>query len=154
MRSLFVATFLALACSGSALAACTADVHDNTLTIEDPKVTFTTTANVTAVQAGSSIPVTINATNVVPVAPDKTPTAEQQGKAVFFKIFLDDTDSTELVVTASLTVNVTIPASTSPGSHKLICKTFSHGGEDQDIDQEIDINVTAAVTTSPPPVST
>src|SRR5688572_3872440 len=131
MRSLFVRTFLALACSVGALAACTADIHDNTLTVEDPQVTFTTTANGTSVQAGSSIPVTIKATNVVPVAPDKTPTAEQTGKAVYFKIFLDDTDSAELIVTASLTVNVTIPAATSPGSHKLICKTFSHGGEDQ-----------------------
>jgi hypothetical protein len=149
MRSLLVRSFLAVVCSGSALVACTADVHDNQLTIENPEVAISTTADVNNVHAGQSIPVTIDAKNVFPVAPDKTPPPEHAHDAVFFKIFLDDPDSQELLVTASVSVSVTIPASTSQGSHKIICKTFSHDGEDTDSDTTIDINVTAAVSTTP-----
>jgi hypothetical protein len=155
MRLLLVRSFFALACSGSALVACTADVHDNQLTVENPKVAISTTADVNNVHAGSSIPVNIEAKDVFPVAPDQTPPPEHVNDAVFFKIFLDDADAQELVVTASVSVNVTIPASTPPGSHKLICKTFSHDGEDTGSDSTIDITVTATATVStPPPVST
>jgi len=36
-------------------------------------------------------------------------------------------------------------------AHKLICKTFSHAGEDTDSDSTIDINVTASVSTTTQP---
>ena len=153
MKRLLVRSLFAFACSGSTLVACTADVHDNQLTIDHPNVAISTTANVDEVHAGQSIPVSIKADNVFPVAPDQTPPPEHAHDAVFFKIFLDDADSTELVVTASVSVNVTIPAATPPGSHKLICKTFSHDGEDTDSDSTIDITVTASVSTTPAPVS-
>jgi len=153
MRLLLVRSFFAFACSGSALVACSADIHDNQLTVDHPNVAISTTANVNEVHAGQSLPVKIEATNVFPVAPDQTPPPEHVHDAVFFKIFLDDTDSTELLVTASVSVSVTIPASTPPGSHKIICKTFSHDGEDTNSDSTIDITVTATVSTTPPPVS-
>ena len=153
MKRLIVRSLFAFACSGSTLVACTADVHDNQLTVEDPQIAISTTANVNDVHAGQSVAVKIDATNVFPVAPDKTPPPEHVHDAVFFKIFLDDADSTELVVTAAVSVNVTIPAATPPGPHKLICKTFSHDGEDTDSDSTIDITVTASVSTTPAPVS-
>jgi hypothetical protein len=154
MKSLLVRSAFAVACSGGALAACSADIHDNTLTVEDPNIAFTTAVDVNNIQPGQSVAVKITATNVFPVAPDKTPPPEHMHDAVYFKIFLDDADSAELVVTASLSVSVTIPAATQPGSHKLICKTFSHDGEDTDSDSTIDINVTASVSTTTQPTGT
>jgi hypothetical protein len=153
MKSLLVRSVFAVVCSGGALAACSANIHDNTLTVDHPNIAFTTAVDVNNVHPGQSVAVKITATNVFPVAPDKTPPPEHMQDAVFFKIFLDDPDSTELVVTASLSVSVTIPAATPPGSHKLICKTFSHAGEDTDSDTTIDINVTASVSTPTPPTA-
>jgi hypothetical protein len=148
MRSLLVRSFFAVVCSGGALAACTADVHDNTLNVENPKVQISTDVDVSNVHAGQAVAVKIQAENVFPVAPDATPPPEHEKDAVFFKIFLDDTSSQELVVTASLSVSVTIPQATPPGSHKIICKTFAHDGTATDTESTIDINVTAAVTTT------
>jgi hypothetical protein len=153
MRLLLVRTFFAFTCAGGALVACSADVHDNTLNVENPQVTMTTTANVNDVHQGASVPLSIDASNVFPVAPDQTPPPEHAHDAVFFKVFLDDTASQELIVTAAVSFSVTIPADTSVGPHKLVCKTFSHDGEDTDSDTSIDITVTAAVAVTPPPVS-
>lgn len=147
MKSTLFRSILMMACAAP-LAACTADVHDNTLNVENPKVEMATDVDVNNVHAGQSVPVTITANNVFPVAPDQTPPPEHKDDAVFFKIFLDDVGSTELVVTASLKVSVTIPASTPPGDHKLICKTFAHDGSATDAESTVDIKVTASVTTT------
>lgn len=143
MRLLRVLSLLAFVCSSSAVVACSEDVGDNTFTSENIEVSMSTTADVGNVRPGQSVPVHIE-TNAFPVEPDLTPPPEHTHDAVFFKIFLDDTDSAELTVTAAVSFNVTIPASTSPGPHELICRTFSHDGEDTDADTSIDITVTAS----------
>lgn len=150
MKRALISSAFALICSAGMVGACTADVHDNTLNVENPDVSFTTTADVNNIHQGQSVPVEIQ-TSAFPVAPDQTPPPEHTHDAVFFKIFLDDPDSQELIVTAAISVNVTIPAATPPGKHELICKTFSHDGEDTGSDSSIDINVTASasVTTTP-----
>ena len=152
MRSSFIRSFFAFACSGGAVVACSDDVQDALLAIQNPEVSISTTADVNDVQAGQSIPLNIEAKNVFPVEPDLTPPPEHVHDAVFFKIYLDDVDSQELVVTAAVSFNVTIPESTSLGPHELICKTFSHDGEDTDSDTSLDINVTAPAPNTPPPV--
>jgi hypothetical protein len=144
MRLLLVLSLLAFVCSSTALVACSSDIDDNVSTIENPDVTISTTADVDNIRAGESIPVNIEASGVFPVDPDLTPPPEHTHDAGFFKIYLDDTDSRELVTTAAISFNVTIPAFTSPGPHKLICKTFTHDGEDTESDSSIDINVTAS----------
>jgi hypothetical protein len=143
MRLLRVLSLLVFVCSSSALVACTADVDDNTFTIENIEVSMSTTADVHDVRRGQSVPIHIE-TNAFPVEPELTPPPEHTHDAVFFKIFLDDTDSAELTVTAAVSFNVTIPLSTSPGPHEIICKTFSHDGEDTDADTSIDITVTSS----------
>jgi hypothetical protein len=142
-RLLLVLSLFAFVCSNAALVACSS-VDDSQLTVENPNVEISTTADVNNIHAGQSIPLNIDPGNVFPIDPDLTPPPEHDHDAVFFKIYLDDTDSQELLVTAAVSFNVTIPQSTSPGPHKIICKTFSHDGEDTDSDSSIDINVTAS----------
>ena len=149
MKSVISRTALALALAGCAMTfGCTADVHDNTLNVENPKVDFDTTVDVDNIEQGQSVPITIKAENVYPVAPDQQPPPEHVKDAVFFKIFLDDEDSTPLIVTAQLSVSVQIPADTEPGDHKLICRMHSHDGAATDVESEIDIKVKARVTTT------
>jgi hypothetical protein len=144
-----VLSLLVLVCSSSALVACSADDDADTLTIENLEVSMTTTADVDNVHRGQSIPVHIE-TNGFPVDPYLTPPPGHVHDAVFFKIFLDDVDSRELTATAAVSFNVEIPLSTSLGPHELICKTFSHDGEDTGSDSSIDINVTASATVTAP----
>ena len=150
MRSLLLRAALVGICLGGPLVACTADVHDNTLNVENPNVAISADVDVKNIHPGQSVPITIKADNVFPVAPDQTPPPEHVKDAVFFKIFLDDTSSSELVVTASLKVSVTIPPATPPGDHKLICKTFAHAGSETASETSIDITVTATATTTTP----
>jgi hypothetical protein len=131
--------------------ACTADVHDNTLTIEEPKVAFTTDVDVDNVQPGSSVRVKIDAGNVYPVEPEQTPPPEHKDDAVYFKIFLDDVDSEPLVVTARGSVDVKISSDVEPGRHKLICRMFKHDGTPTSsmFDISIQVKASGAVTTEP-----
>jgi len=79
-------------CSGP-LAACTANVHDNTLNVENPKVEMNATADVDVnnVHAGQAVPLTIKADNVFPVAPNETPPPEHVKDAVFCRKAVEKT---------------------------------------------------------------
>lgn len=150
MRSIVTRFVLlgSLAVSGAA-AACTANIHDNKLDIENPKVSINTSADVNAVVAGDSIPLTLKADNVTLVAPDQTPPPGKENVSGFFEIHLDDEESDALVVTAQTSVSVTIPKGTKEGEHKLICRLHSHDGASTNSVQELMINVkaSASVTT-------
>lgn len=150
MRLLRVLSLLAFVCSSGVLVACSSDVDDTLLTIENPNVSISTTADVNDIHRGQSVLLNIEAANVFPVDPYLTPPPEHNHDAVFFKIYLDDTDSEELTATAAVSFYVAIPIFTSLGPHELICKTFSHDGEDTDSDASLEITVTAAAPSSPP----
>jgi hypothetical protein len=129
-------------------AACTANIHDNTVDVNaqlDFKVD--STVNVNQIKPGDSVSVQMSATGVVLVDPNTQPQAADVNSAAYFKIFLDDDDSdTPLVVTAQTSVSVKIPAATPPGPHKLICHLFKHDGTPTNTEQDIDINVMASAS--------
>jgi len=151
MRSAIVLTALLAACAGVPVSACTADVHDNTINAEIPNLEINSNVDVNNVHAGQSVPITIKADNVTMVAPNTTPPPGKEQTAVFFKLFLDDDSSKELTIATSLSVSVTIPATTPPGSHKILCRAFHPDGTPTDSETSLDINVTASasVTTTP-----
>jgi hypothetical protein len=139
------ALLAAMASVGVAANGCTADIHDNTVNV-DATVEFKTTVDVDHVKPGDSVAVTMNATGVVLVEPDKTPAPADVDKAAYFKIFLDDTAKEPLLVTAQASATVTIPAATPEGKHKLICRLHKHDGTATDKQQEISITVSASAT--------
>ena len=146
MRSMIRCAVLASAVTFGALGVgCSADIHDNTVNVDDVSVEFETTADVDNIEAGTAVPVTINVENGTPVPPDQEPTAEQADKAVFFEFHLDADNGSPLLVTAELSVSVMIPAETPPGDHKLICKVKKHDGSDSG-EFEMDITVKATVS--------
>jgi len=149
MRSIVTRFMLLGSLAAGAATACTANIHDNKLNVENPKVSINTSADVNAVVAGDSVPLTLKAENVTLVAPDQTPPAGKESVAAYFEIHLDDEDSDALVVTAQTSVSVTIPKGTKEGEHKLICRLHSHDGMPTDSVQELMINVkaSASVTT-------
>jgi len=145
MRSMIQCAVLAVAVAfGATTIGCTADVHDNTVNVDDVAVEFETTADVDNIQAGTPVPVTINVENGTPVPPEQEPPPEHADDAVYFEFHLDDSDNAALLVTAELSVSVMIPAETPPGDHKLVCKVKKHDGSDSG-EFEMDIKVRATV---------
>jgi hypothetical protein len=127
---------------------CTADISDNVLNIDDPNVEFDTTVDVDNVEQGQSVPLTIDVEGEL-VAPEQNPPADKADSAVYVSIHLDDTSSEPLLVTAQASVSVTIPASTPPGDHKLVCQVRKHkDGTPTGETKSIDIKVKASATAS------
>jgi len=124
---------------------CTANIHDNTVNV-DATLSFKADADVTQLKPGDSVAVSMNATGVVLVDPAAQPAASDAAKASYFKVYLDDTSSTPLVVTAQASVQVKLPATTTAGKHNLICRLHKHDGTPTNQEQEISITVVASAT--------
>ncbi|HEX4338909.1 MAG TPA: hypothetical protein VH062_23545 [Polyangiaceae bacterium] len=138
---------LALAASGAGVA-CTANIHDNTLNV-DAKVDINTSVDVDSITAGESVPLTLSAEGVTLVEPKATPPTGHENDAAYFKVYLDDTTTTELTATASTSVTVKIPEGTKEGKHKLICGLANHDtGEITKTTKELDITVKASASVS------
>jgi hypothetical protein len=134
----------------SSLSACTADIHDNTAdvhdnnaNIEDAQVSIESSSDMDNVQPGQVVHLEIKAEDVFLIEPTETPPADRVKVAGHFSIFLDSTSSTALLVTAKESVDVTIPASTSMGNHKLVCQVDKHDGTATQVTSEIELTVVA-----------
>ncbi len=154
MRTSLVKTALVVVCSAVPIAACTADVHGNTINVEVPNLSISTDVDVNNIHPGERVGVNIKADTSASQAPtvpedaSSAPSGSASNSSIVFKLFLDDSSTTALAVTASLKVDVTIPTSTPPGPHKLVCRAFHADGTPTDSETSLDINVTASVTTS------
>ena len=140
-----VAIFLSTCLTGIA---CTANIHDNTVNA-NANVDFAVAANVDVnnVKPGDSVAVTMNVTGSAKlVDPNSTPTAADVDTASHFQIYLDDTASAPILVTAQTSVSVTVPAKTSPGDHKFICRLHKHDGTPTDVEKEVQFKVTASAS--------
>jgi hypothetical protein len=135
--------FAAAMASIAGFAACTANVHDNTVNAQ-ADLTFKADIGDQDVKPGDSVAVSMNATGVVLVDPNDQPKSGDEDKACFYKIFMDDEDSEPLVVTAQAHVQVTIPQQTEKGKHHLICRLFKHDDTATDVEESININVAAS----------
>jgi hypothetical protein len=142
-----------LAGSSGALLGCNPDVHDNTLdvhdntaNISDAKVQFDTDVDVDQVMASDSVHVNVSAENVFLIDPDEDPPSDRVKVAGHFEFFLDSTSSAPLLVTASESVDVPIPADATPGDHKLICQIFKHDGTPTTATFELAIKISGSVT--------
>ncbi|HEX6765370.1 MAG TPA: hypothetical protein VF103_07835 [Polyangiaceae bacterium] len=149
MRSLIYTCGVAIALAGS-VATLGCNVHDNTLTVDDPKLNCDTDVDTDNIAQGQEVTVHVDVDDAVLVAPDAEPPSGEAKTAVFVQIHLDDTNSAPLLITAEATATVTIPADTSPGKHKLICAVHRHddgmptGQEDV---MEITVKASASVGT-------
>lgn len=145
-----IATILALSLTAlGAGAGCTANIHDNEVAI-DANVDIAASADVDVdnVTPGQAVAVKLMAEGVTLVDPKSTVTTETTSSG-YFKVFLDDTSSTELVATASTSVSVTVPANTPPGKHQLVCQLWKKGmKEDRPTTQQssLEINVKASAS--------
>lgn len=110
------------------------------------RINVTTSIDVDNVQQGQAVPMTVQVTNVTLVEPSAMPPANVSN-AGHLRVYLDDTDETELLITAQSSFSVTVPAGTEPGAHKLICRVHRHDGTPTTTTFEMNINVRATVTT-------
>jgi len=140
-----LAALSAAIASGYASNGCTADVHDNTVNVE-AKLTFNADVSADGVKPGHSVPVNMSASGFVLVDPSEEPAPADADKAGFLKIFLDDESTEPLVITAQASAQVTIPANTSKGKHRLICRLNKHDGTPTDQRQEVSITVSASAS--------
>lgn len=150
----------------AALGACTADIHGNTVNATVPgSVTITTTADVNDVKPGASVPIhadtnegaasssggsSSGGSNVAAgeggadaASEAGAPAPAQTQVTVVFQMFIDTVSSTPLIVSPNPDFDVTIPATTSPGKHKLICRLAHSDGTTTDVMSSIDIMVTS-----------
>jgi len=149
-----------LALSGAIVAlggtiGCTANVHDNTLDVHDNNanideaaVEFSTEVDVDNVQASASVRVTLEAESVFLIDPSSEPPADRVSVAGHFQFYLDNTSGEPLLITASKSVDVPIPAMVPAGAHTLICRIHKHDGTPTDATFEVDITVVASIETS------
>jgi hypothetical protein len=149
MRSIIHSFGVAIALMSPIYAAgCTADISDNVINVDDAKVDFDTSVDVDNVEQGQAVPVTVDVGDATLVAPETTPPAEDVETAVYVSIHLDSTGSAPLLVTAQASASVTIPATTPPGDHKLICQVRRHKDGSTQGEKSIDIKVKAAAQTT------
>lgn len=110
------------------------------------RINVTTSIDVENVQQGSAVPMTVQVTNVTLVEPSATPPPNASNPG-HLRVYLDDTDETQLLITAQTSFSVNVPAATPPGRHKLICRVHRHDGTPTSTTFELNINVRAMVTT-------
>jgi hypothetical protein len=148
MKTLILAVLTALAVPALAVgdSACTADVHDNTVNI-NATLNVTAQGDVDHVTPGSSVALTLNASNVYLIAPDQTPPPEHASDAGHIQIYLDDFNSAPILITAQVNVSVTVAQGTPEGHHKLRCRVHKHDGTPTTTESDVDITVTASVGT-------
>jgi hypothetical protein len=135
------------------LAACSADVHDNTLdvhdnnaNINDAKVDIQTTSD--SVEAGQTVHVDVQAQDVFLCDPSTDPPPDRTKVAGHLEFFIDSTASASIYTTAQESVDVPIPAATPPGDHKLLCRVDKHDGTPTQATSEVDITVKASASVS------
>jgi hypothetical protein len=149
MRSKLICVLSIVSGLGGAamVAGCTADVHDNEITIKDPKVTFNTDVDVDRVEQGATMPIDIDVSNVDLVPPDQKPSPDVVNTAAYLVFFFDSFDSQPLLITAETHVEITIPLDAKPGPHKVLCRVNKHDGTPTEATFELDITVIARATT-------
>lgn len=140
-----------LLATAGGLSACTANIHDNTIPIDIPNATInlTSSPDVSDVMPGQTVPMTVDVKNVYLIDPSMTPPAADADTAGHLQVYLDDTSTPPLIVTAQTTIMVPIPENTKAGPHKLICRVHKHDGTPTSTMFELDITVKVTVTTSP-----
>ena len=159
-KSLLRCALVGALASCAVLGACTADIHGNTVNATVPaSVTITTTADVSAVKPGESVPIhadTGEATSSssggssMPAGDGgadaaggaAAPAQTQTQVTVVFQMFIDTVSGSPLVVSPNPDFDVTIPATTPAGKHKLICRLAHGDGTTTDVTSSIDITVT------------
>lgn len=134
---------LAFVSLGACLIGC--EVHDNTINIPDATLNVETDVDAQNVEPMQAVPMTVQVQNVYLIEPAATPPPEHVVDAGHLEFYLDDESTPPLLVTAQTNVAVTIPANTSPGKHKIICRVHKHDGARTDTKFELDITVKAAV---------
>ncbi len=121
--------------------ACTANVHDNTISIPNANVQLTATANVNGVKPGDPVPLQIKADNVFLVSPGTTPPPAHMNDAGYFQIYFDDVDSIPILVTADVSVTVMVPSVAKDGDHKFICRVHKPDGTATSVTSEVHVMV-------------
>ena len=117
------------------------NIHDNTINIPDAKVNVTTDIDATNVAPGQQIPVMMTVDKIFLIDPAETPPAEHVADAGHVQVYMDTTATEPLLITAQATFNVTVPAQTKAGGHKLICRVHHHDGTPTTTQMEISITV-------------
>ena len=120
--------FLIAALGLFAAPACTANIHDNTINVTDPKVSFVTGVNNDDVKPDQDLPMTVTVTNVFLVDPNATPPADHVSDAGHIQVYFDSVNSAPIMITANVNITVRVPAAATKGPHKMICCIHKHDG--------------------------
>jgi len=129
------------------IAGCTTNIHDNTVEVKDPKVSFETNVDVNNVSPGETMAIRVTVQNIFLVDPDDKPPSLHLEDAGHFQLYLDDLNSEPLVVTAQTMIDVKVPEDIEAGKHKLYCRVHKHDGAPTSAVFEIEFTVKVEVPT-------
>jgi hypothetical protein len=134
-----------------ALVACNTqgDPVDGATTHPNATLAVSTTADLMGVRAEQSVPLTIDARNLILVAPNVVAPADHADDAVYLEVHLDNESGAPLLVTAETSVSITIPAGTAAGPHVIICRAHDHDdGAPTDVMTTLDLTVIESAAAS------
>jgi hypothetical protein len=117
----------------------------NTTVNINATISVTTTVDRDHVPAGSAVPCDINVTGAYLVEPSATPPPDHVQDAVHVQIYLDDLNSTPILITAQTHVEVTIPEGTPEGPHHIHCRLHKHDGTPTNVVFTVDVTVQVSV---------
>jgi hypothetical protein len=123
------------------LIGCTANIHDNTVSIPNATVNMTSSADTSNVKPSEAVPVEVKVDNVVLVEPSATPPPDKMNEAGHLEIHMDSEDSPAILITAQTSFTVTIPPDAKPGDHNLICRVHKHDGTATSAESELKVTV-------------
>ena len=127
--------------------ACTANIHDNTVSIPNANVAVSSSADTTNVKPGESLPVAVKVDNVALVEPGAMPPSNNAMQTGHLEIHIDSDSAPAILVTAQTSFSITIPSDIKPGDHKVICRVDKDDGTPTSAEADLSFTVKAATST-------
>jgi hypothetical protein len=144
IRSLGIVMLLGVA----AAPACTANVDDINVNIDDVKVSLETDVDVDDIEQGQAVPIDIQVETLYLVDPSEEPPPDKVEVAGHLQFYFDTFESEPIIITADTHVEIMIPADAEPGDHKVLCRAHKHDGTPTKATFELAIKVKARVSSS------
>lgn len=123
----------------------TADIHDNTINVDNAKVSFSVDEDVDNVKVEDSISVKANVEDVILMEPSAKPASDQVKGAGHLRFYLDDYNSTAILVTGKANATLKLPTGTNEGKHKILCRVHKHDGTPTKATFEITITIVITI---------
>jgi hypothetical protein len=100
-----------------------------------------TNVDVDDVTRAQTLPLMVDVENVYLMMPPATPPPEHAADAGYLQFHFDDESTPPLLADDETHVSITIPATSAPGPHRIICRLYALDGRPTRTKIEVDLRV-------------